>query len=304
MGKGNTEKKTKRKYIPGLAQLKFELEYDWTASEAKKLFTKTKSSLALDSIKFEDSIAGMKSMPPSSVDLIIADPPFGIDFTGKGSQYNRKRALVEDGYVEISKDYTTFTKNWIGCLSHIMKEKASAYIISGWTNLNAVLSAIESSELKLINHIIWKYQFGVFTKRKFVSSHYHILFVVKEDNYFFNKYEYYPEDVWEIPRTYHPGMKKNGTKLPEALVSRCIQFSSKPGDIIFDPFMGNATTAVCAKGLYRHYFGFELNLNMEEIHQSNLDKIALGAFYHPLKEFLPTQEKLLEKYPHLKKHIE
>ncbi|XEO80012.1 hypothetical protein WKT22_05059 [Candidatus Lokiarchaeum ossiferum] len=68
--------------------------------------------------------------------------------------------------------------------------------------------------------------------------------------------------------------------------------------------MGNATTAVCAKGLYRHYFGFELNLNMEEIHQSNLDKIALGAFYHPLKEFLPTQEKLLEKYPHLKKHIE
>ena len=303
MGKAKSGKITKRKYIPGLAQLKFKLEFDWSNSEARKCYNKTNSPLSLDSILYQDCIEGMKSMPESSVDLIVADPPFGIDFSGKGSQYNRKSELVEDGYIEISKDYFTFTQDWISCLCRIMKDTASAYIISGWSNLNAVLSAIEITGLKLVNHIIWKYQFGVFTKRKFVSSHYHILFVVKDENYFFNKYEYYPEDVWEIPRKYHPGMKKNGTKLPEKLVSRFIQFSSKPGSVVFDPFMGNATTAVCAKGLYRHYYGFEQNPQMEKIHSSNIKSVLIGDFYRPLKEFLPTQEDLLQKYPHLKNHI-
>ena len=67
--------------------------------------------------------------------------------------------------------------------------------------------------------------------------------------------------------------------------------------------MGNATTAVCAKGLYRHYMGFELNPKMKDIHETNTGNFAVGDFYHPLVESLPTQEELLVKYPHLKKYL-
>ena len=243
-------------------------------------------------------------MPEESVDLVIADPPFGIEFTGKGSQYNRKAENVIDGYVEIEGSYESFSDQWIQQLPRIMKKTATAYIISGWTHLGDILNAIAKTGLIILNHIIWKYQFGVFTKKKFVSSHYHILFLAKDKQaYFFNKYKYYPEDVWDIPRVYKPGQMKNGTKLPENLVKQLIQFSSKPGDIVFDPFMGNATTAVCAKGLYRNYYGFDLNAKLKLIHENNLGAIDPGEFYTPLNALLPTTEELLLKYPHLKKYL-
>ena len=53
------------------------------------------------------------------------------------------------------------------------------YIFSGWNNLKDILIAIDDVGLTVVNHIIWKYQFGVVTKNKFVISHYHCLFVCK-----------------------------------------------------------------------------------------------------------------------------
>ncbi|TFH30914.1 MAG: site-specific DNA-methyltransferase [Promethearchaeota archaeon] len=246
----------------------------------------------------------MQNLPANSIDLVIADPPFGIDFDGKGSQYNRKNDFVVGGYEEIDGDYDSFTNAWIGELPRIMKSTASAFLFSGWTNLKDLLNAIEKHGLTLINHLIWKYQFGVFTKRKFVTSHYHVLFVVKDPkNYFFNKIEHYPLDIWEIPRIYLPGQQKNGTKLPEDVVMRAINFSSKPGDLILDPFMGNATTAVCAKLTYRHYIGFEKNVQMRKIIDQNLEKVQLGEKYKPYHTLLPSPEELAEKYPAVKKYL-
>jgi len=300
---------TKRKnpYVPGIAQLKFKPEYDWEIDEAENLYRQAQSNSIIspiDIVQYGDCIAGMQALPADSIDLIIADPPFGIDFDGKGSQYNRKSDLVVEGYEEIDTDYDTFTNAWIGELPRLMKTTASAYLFSGWSNLKDLLNAIDQHGLTLINHIIWKYQFGVFTKRKFVSSHYHVLFVVKNPKrYFFNKIEHYPLDIWEISRKYMPGQLKNGTKLPEEVVMRAINFSSKPGDLILDPFMGNATTAVCAKLTYRHYIGFEKNAKIQDIIDQNLKRVQLGEKYEPYYTLLPTPEELAEKYPAVKKYL-
>jgi len=302
----NKQNKRKRKnpYVPGIAQISFKPKYDWEIDEAKRLYLEAEFSFKTDRIIYKDCIEGMKKLPKSSMDLIIADPPFGIKFNGKGSQYNRDSNLVIEGYKEIQGEYDEFTFNWISELPRIMKESSSAFIFSGWTNLNDVLSASKKVGLELINHIIWKYQFGVFTQRKFVTSHYHILFLVKNrKKYFFNKIEHYPLDIWDIPRTYRPGQKKNSTKLPENVVLRCINFCSKPGDIIFDPFMGNGTTAVCAKISYRHYFGFEINENMREIIENNIQEVEVGESYEPYYSYLPSLKELSEKYPHLKKYL-
>ena len=292
-------RKRKNPYVSGIAQLNFKPDYDWEIEEAAKLFKETTSSFRnIDNILFEDCIAGMKKLPAEIIDLIIADPPFGINFSGKEAIYNRNEEFVVEQYEEIVDNYGDFSDKWISELPRLMKDTSSAYIFSGWTNLKDILTAIEKSGLELINHIIWKYQFGVFTKRKFVTSHYHILFVVKDPKkYFFNKIEHYPLDIWDIPRTYKPGVEKNGTKLPEAVVERAINFSSKPGDLIFDPFMGNGTTAVCAKATYRHYIGFEKNTNLASLLEENISSVQLGEHYKPYRTFLPSIEELAEKYP-------
>jgi site-specific DNA-methyltransferase (adenine-specific) len=297
-------KKRKNPYVAGIAALNFIPDFSWTKEQALFLYEKTDAPVKLDEIYYSDCIAGMKKLPSESVNLIIADPPFGIDFSNKEHLYNRNSELVPSGYEEVaSNDYSGFTKEWIQQLPRILKETGSAYIFSGWTHLKEILNAI-NSPLKLINHIIWKYQFGVFTRRKFVTSHYHILFCVKNPKkYFFNKIEHYPEDVWIIPRRYRPGKAKNSTKLPEEVVSKCINFSTKPGAIIFDPFMGNGTTAVCAKANYRHYFGYELNKNLQEIIENNLNHTILGGDYVPYNELLPSNEELANKYPAVRKEL-
>ncbi|MFW9779575.1 MAG: DNA-methyltransferase [Candidatus Heimdallarchaeota archaeon] len=294
----------RKPYIPGLAQLDFRPSYDWEVNEAAQLFADARHSLPTERIHYTDCVKGMRSLPDECIDLIIADPPFGLDFSGKEAQYNRKSEFVVDGYSEITEDYDQFTDEWVDELPRIMRDTASGYIFSGWTNLSDLLIAIKKSPLTLINHIIWKYQFGVFTKKKYVTSHYHVLYVVKNPKkYFFNKIKHYPLDVWDIPRKYMPGQRKNGTKLPEDVIIRAIDFSSRPGDLIFDPFMGNGTTAVCAKLTYRHYSGFEINTQMQEIIEDNLGAVTLGARYQPYYTLLPTPEELAKKYPGVRRKL-
>ncbi len=298
-------RKRKNPYVPGVAQLNFKPDYDWQSEEAQKMYYESTSLIPhINTIAYEDCIEGMKKLPSECVDLVIADPPFGINFNGKEAIYNRKGEYVVDNYNEINDNYAEFSDKWITELPRLMKDTASAYIFSGWTNLKDLLNAVEKARLELVNHIIWKYQFGVFTKRKFVTSHYHILFVVKNSKkYFFNKFEHYPLDIWDIPRSYKPGQEKNGTKLPEEVVERAINFSSKPGDLIFDPFMGNGTTAVCAKLNYRHYFGFEKNTKLEPLIRSNIDSVQLGAHYRQYSTYLPSIDELAKKYPAVRSRI-
>lgn len=284
----------REKYIAGLSQFYFKPDYDWTKEEAKELYEKRNFK---DIIHYSDCVEGMKKLPNESIDLIIADPPFGINFNGKESVYNRKNEYVVDGYNEIKENYDVFSEKWIKELPRILKFTGSVIIFSGWSNLKDVLIAIDKSGLIVKNHLIWKYQFGVFTKKKFVTSHYHILYIIKnEQKTFFNRIEHYNEDVWEIKRTNNRNEEKNGNKLPEEIIKKIIDFLSKPGDVILDPFLGNGTTALVAKKNFRHYIGFEINMNMRNIIERNINNVKIGEDYEIYTK-KPDIERLKEKYP-------
>lgn len=223
-----------------------------------------------------DCIDGMREMPAESVDLVITDPPFAIDFKARRGNYNRTGSRVIDGYCEIhADDYAKFTQRWMEGVWRVLKETGSVYIFSGWNNLKDILVSADSIGFTTVNHIIWKYQFGVVTKRKFVTSHYHCLFLCKEDR----KRRFFPfarfgknerstngrsahykdkEDVWIIKREYWAGDKKTPTKLPRELIEKILSYSSEPGDLVFDPFMGSGQVAVVSKINSRRFFGFEV----------------------------------------------
>jgi site-specific DNA-methyltransferase (adenine-specific) len=147
----------------------------------------------------------------------------------------------------------------MGQAFRVLRPTGSLYVFSGWNRLRDVLQTLDETGFTTINHLIWKYQFGVFTKKKYVTSHYHILFAAKDPkHYTFNKVEHYPEDVWVINREYWTGKQKTPTKLPLEIVKKILRFSSNPGDIILDPFIGSGTVAVAAQEMGRHYLGFEI----------------------------------------------
>lgn len=287
------------KYTPNLARFYFKPTDDWSRVEALDRYEASRGDGGTDKVYYEDCIEGMKRLAESSVDLVVADPPFGIDFSGAESFYNRKSENVISGYKDICANrYDAFSHEWIESISRVLKETGSAFIFSGWTRLRSILNGINSSGMHVRNHVIWRYPFGVYAKVRFVTSHYHVIHAYKgKDDIYFNTISHYEPDVWEIKRRYMKGQKKNGTKLPIEIVQKCINFCSRPGDCILDPFMGNGTTACASKGELRHYIGYEINKNMKPIIEANIEKIETGSLYMPYTERLPSVAELAKEYP-------
>ena len=163
------------------------------------------------------------------------------------------------------------------------------YVFSGWNNLKDILSALDDVGFTTINHVIWKYQFGVVTKKKFVTSHYHCLYVCKNPK----KRTFYPfsrfkknsktkegrslhykdkEDVWQINREYWTGDKKTPTKLPLELIKKILEYSSRKGNVVLDPFLGSGQVAVVSKMLGRKFLGFEIVKDYYKFAKKRLDK--------------------------------
>jgi site-specific DNA-methyltransferase (adenine-specific) len=213
-----------------------------------------------DTIYPGNALELMPKIPDGVIDLIITDPPFAIDFKAQRENYNRTGSNVMEGYQEIPEaEYHEFTQRWMAEAARVLAPEGSMYVFSGWNRLRDILEGLDAAGFTTINHLIWKYQFGVFTKKKYVTSHYHILFVVKDPKrYTFNKIDHYPEDVWVINREYWKGKKKTPTKLPSEIVKKMLMYSSNAGDLVFDPFLGSGTVAIVSQREARHFLGFEV----------------------------------------------
>jgi site-specific DNA-methyltransferase (adenine-specific) len=237
----------------------------------------------------------------NSVDLIITDPPYGIDGDKLHKHYNRDEDFVVAGYVEIpEEEYADFSVLWIKEADRILRPGGSIYIVSGYSNLIHILNALKLTSLKEINHIIWKYNFGVYTSRKYVSSHYHILYYEKTgDNRTFNlecrfgtkekdskkgSLNYQDrEDVWVINREYKPGQVKNKNELPIALLNKMIQYSSNEGDLICDLFLGGFSTAKVSIGLNRRAIGFEISNTIFDVNIKEMNSLSPGYLIESLR---------------------
>ena len=232
----------------------------------------------------------MQEIPKNKFDLVITDPPFAINFKATKANYNRTASRVIQGYNEIlPENYYDFSFNWMSEVFRILKESGSMYVFSGWNNLKDILSALDDVGFTTVNHIIWKYQFGVVTKKKYVTSHYHCLYVCKNNK----KKKFYPfsrfkkdsktdngrslhykdkEDVWEIKREYWTGKEKTPTKLPADLIKKILLYSSRKNDLVLDPFLGSCQVAVVSKRLGREYYGFEIVKEYYNFAKKRLEK--------------------------------
>ena len=210
-----------------------------------------------------------------SVDLFFLDPPFGIGEENFGSQYNRNNDNVIKDYHAWDNDkdnYETEIKHLLWYCYDKLKDNGSIFLFCAWNNLDIILNAIKkktfSYELKIVNHLIWHYNFGVYTKHKFVCSHYHILWIAKTKKPYFNQFgvhnttkEAYQDlqDVLIFKKEFQHGGKKNINKLPSKLVEHLIKLTTKQGDVVCDLFAGSFVVPKVAEQLGRVGIGCEIN---------------------------------------------
>jgi site-specific DNA-methyltransferase (adenine-specific) len=251
----------------------------------------------------EDCIEGAKKhIKDNSVDLIITDPPYGINGHKMDKHYKRNESFVLDGYTEVpSSEYPEFSRKWIKQAERVLRPGGSIYILSGYTQLRHVLNALAETSLKEINHLIWKYNFGVYTSKKYISSHYHILFYEKPNGErTFNTYALFSdedksmnggsqnyidrEDVWIINKEYKPSQVKNKNELPHELLKKMILYSSNEKDIVCDFFLGSFSTAKVANLYGRHCCGFEINKKAFDHQITEMSKIQFGSMLSSLRK--------------------
>lgn len=237
----------------------------------------------------QSCIDGMREhVKDDSVDQIFTDPPYGIDGDELDVHYHRDESNVVPGYIDVPlSQYAKFSQEWIAECARVLRPGGSLYIVSGYTNLHHVLNALHSTELEEVNHIIAKYTFGVNATKKWVSSHYHILFWEKpakgkQKRTFNNSYKYTDNkdsyndrlSVQDMPRDYKPGQIKNKNQLSEDFIEKFIRYSSNRGDTVLDCFGGGLTTGRTALRWGRNFIGFELNTYAYDAFLPTLDAVV------------------------------
>lgn len=253
--------------------LKKNIETLETVSRSKDFINKTVNANLMDVLPL---------IPDGFANLIIIDPPYNLTKDFNGMKFN---AMKEDRY-------EAYLDSWLPLVCKKLSSSGSLYLCGDWKCTSSLQRALEKN-LTVINRITWQREKGRGARQNWKNGMEDIWFAVKNSaDYYFNvdavkikrkviaPYKIngkpkdwdegedgnfrltYPSNFWDdisIPfwsmseNTDHPTQKS------EKLYAKLILASSRPGDIVFDPFLGSGTASVVAKKLGRNYCGIELN---------------------------------------------
>jgi modification methylase len=226
-----------------------------------------------------DCVAEMTRLEPASVDLIFADPPYNLQLQGDLKRPDDSKVdAVDDDWDKFSSfsAYDDFTRAWLMAARRVMKPSATIWVIGSYHNIFRVGTILQDLGFWILNDVVWRKTNPMpnFRGRRFTNAHETMIWAGREPGakgYTFN-YEALKagnEDIqvrsdWTIPLCTgderikgRDGKKLHPTQKPEALLARVILSSSRPGDLILDPFSGTGTTGATAKRLGRRFIGIE-----------------------------------------------
>lgn len=242
-----------------------------------------------------DNIEHLSALPPASIDLVFADPPYNLQLGGDLMRPDESRVdAVDDAWdqFESFQAYDAFTRAWLLAVRRVMKPNATIFVIGSYHNIFRVGALMQDLGFWILNDIIWRKSNPMpnFRGRRFTNAHETMIWAARDASakgYTFN-YEALKggnEDVqvrsdWLIPLCTgqerlkdEKGRKVHPTQKPETLLARVLLSASKPGDVVLDPFFGSGTTGAVAKRLRRDFIGIERDETYAEAARARIDAI-------------------------------
>ena len=232
-----------------------------------------------------DLLTVLPLLPDSFADLIIIDPPYNLRKNFNGNVFTARDQAA----------YEEFLMSWFPQVCSKLKPNGSLYMCGDWKCTSALQRAMES-QLTILNRITWQREKGRGAKANWKNGMEDIWFGVKNpDDYYFdleavkikrrviapyreggkggkpkdweegedgNFRLTCPSNFWDdisVPFWSMPENTDHPTQKPEKLYAKLVLASSRPGEVVFDPFLGSGTASVVAKKLGRHWCGIELN---------------------------------------------
>ena len=233
----------------------------------------------LDTVTVGDSVALMQRMPPASVDVVFADPPYNLQLQGGLHRPDQSTVdAVDDAWdqFESFEAYDAFTRAWLLAARRVLKPSGTLWVIGSYHNIFRVGTTLQDVGYWVLNDIVWRKTNPMpnFKGRRFANAHETLIWAARSaegKRYTFNydALKAANDDVqmrsdWTLPICTGgerlkdaEGRKVHPTQKPEALLARVLIASSRPGDVVLDPFFGTGTTGAVARRLGRHFVGFE-----------------------------------------------
>lgn len=189
---------------------------------------------------------------PKDINLIIADPPFGLSQAGSSGVRTGKGDWDEWSY----SDLHAFNLAWLSPAIDALHQDGSILVFGSVHNIWSIGHALKERGLYIVRDIVWEKPFtqSAPNMSALVPSHELIIWARKGTRSTCNLTEI-TRDVWRdiAPQQKHA----HPTEKPEKLIARLIDMCSNPGDLVADPFVGSGTTTAIAKQLRRRYWGVE-----------------------------------------------
>ena len=242
-----------------------------------------------------DNLPVLRTLPDDSARLIYIDPPFNTgrdrsrtvtratpDPTAvragfRGTRY-RSETLSRITYADQFDDFLAFLEPRLVEAHRVLAPDGTLYVHLDYREVHYCRLLLDAlfGEACFLNEIIWAYDYGGRTKRRWPPKHDNILVYVKDPaRYLFNTDDVdrepymapglvspekvalgkLPTDVWWHTIVSPTGHEKSGypTQKPLGILRRIIRASSRPGDTVLDFFAGSGTTGVAAAELGRHF---------------------------------------------------
>ncbi|MBF1528307.1 MAG: site-specific DNA-methyltransferase [Prevotella salivae] len=241
-----------------------------------------KKSFADNSVINADLFDCLDAIPNDYFHLIIIDPPYNLAKDFHGNKFSKLNTT----------SYEAYLRSWFGKVCDKLAPNGTLYMCGDW-QCSLSMQKVISERLTILNRITWQREKGRGAKANWKNAMEDIWFAVKNPkDYYFDveavkmkrkviaPYKVdgkpkdweqtesgnfritYPSNFWDdisIPFWSMPENTDHPTQKPEKLYAKLILASTKPGDKIFDPFLGSGTSAVVAYKLNRNYVGIELN---------------------------------------------
>ena len=241
-----------------------------------------KKSFADNSVINADLFDCLDAIPNDYFHLIIIDPPYNLAKDFHGNKFSKLNTT----------SYEAYLRSWFGKVCDKLAPNGTLYMCGDW-QCSLSMQKVISERLTVLNRITWQREKGRGAKANWKNAMEDIWFAVKNPkDYYFDveavkmkrkviaPYKVdgkpkdweqtesgnfritYPSNFWDdisIPFWSMPENTDHPTQKPEKLYAKLILASTKPGDKVFDPFLGSGTSAVVAYKLNRNYVGIELN---------------------------------------------
>lgn len=253
-----------------------------------------------------DCLRFLDQLPKTTVfDLVLTSPPYNI-----GKEYEKKTDL--NAYVEwqravVQKIYP-FLKPGGSLCWQVGNYVERGEVIPLDIRLAEIFKSAEIN-MRLRNRIVWTFGHGLHTQKRFSGRYEVILWYTKSDQYTFdldavrvpakypgkraykgpragqlsgNPLGKNPSDVWDIPNVKGNHIEKTAhpCQFPVALAERLVKALTRPGELVFDPFCGVASSGVAALLHGRYFWGCDIKKEYIEIGAERLHATEAGCVRH------------------------